>query len=133
MRYSVDIEDLLRLAITTTGLSASANPLPPSFTVPYALVTATGGSTYDRVQDRLTASIDVYASTWADAQTWAETVVGKVRAIEGTTQGTAARGMAFVYWVEVDSLPYKNDDPERPDLACMTVNVTVYVRNISSN
>lgn len=130
MRYSVDIEDTLRLAITSNTLEASANPMPPSFSVPYALVTATGGSTEDIVQDRLSASIDVYAATWAEAQTQAEYVVGRLRDIEGTEQGTNERGKAFVYRVEFDSLPYKNTDPDRPDLACMTVNVTVYIRNI---
>ena len=128
--HSIDIEDALRLAITDSNLTATAPPLPPSFSVPYCLVMATGGDTSDMVLDRLGATVHVYAATWADAQAKAEYALARVRAKEGDFIGTAARGRSFVYRVEADSLPYHNPDPERNDLARWTFNLSIYVRAI---
>ena len=116
--YSVDIEDVLRTQIGDSTLTASANPLPPSFTLPYALVTALGGTTHDLVIDELRASVDVYADTWANAHTYAQIALARTR------------GLQTAYFVEVDALPYHNPDPLRPDLARVTFDLTIGVRNI---
>lgn len=128
--YSIDIEDALRLAITCQELPASAPPFPPSFTVPFCMVKAVGGDTHDLVIDRLAVTILVYAETWAQAQELAQLAMARVRATEGTWIGTEVRGRSFVYYVEIDALPFNDPDPERNDLARWSFNASIHIRNI---
>lgn len=118
--YSVDIADLLRTAIEGEGFTASANPLPPDFQTPYALVTPLGGITTEKVIDHLRASVDVYTDTWTNGYTYSQIALERARGLQGA------------YLVEVESLPYHNPDPLRPDLARMTFNLNILIRNIES-
>lgn len=122
---TIDIEDALQAALNADGFVACAPPVPPTLgsTLPFVVLTRTGGSTCSLVQDWHYVSVDVYASTWADAQAQASQLTAWFRALAGTTLGGVP-----CYKCDINAYPYNNTDTDHPTIARVTFNAHVLTR-----
>lgn len=112
-------KDMEAVICGTLPIEACAVPLPPDFDMhlPLALVTRTGGQEIERVLDRHSLSVDVYAETWAQANNYACECVSALRLAEG---GALRRVEANV--------PYDNRDTAHPDVPRVTFTCSIVER-----
>lgn len=111
--------DMEALVCGVMPIESCAVPLPHDFEqyLPLALVTRTGGQEIERVLDRHSLSIDVYASTWTEANRLARRCVSALREAEG---GAFRRVEANV--------PYDNTDTAHPDIPRVTFTAAIVER-----
>ena len=121
----IDVEDALRLDLSAL-LPAMRCYAPPATDVrPRDLmVTRTGGAPASAVTHEHDVSIDVWASSDAEAVSLADAacgVVGSLQLRETATEWKGARTMT----------PYLNPDPDRPLLSRATFTATLTCRGSS--
>lgn len=121
-----DIENEVAIALSEV-VSCSATPLPRDFarSLPYCLITQTGGRTQDRVLDTFGLSLDIYAPLWSQAKATANQIVAYLRTLEGTVQNDITW-----YGVDIESLPYNNPDPNHEDIPRCTIYMTLSIREL---
>lgn len=117
----IDAEDVVQAHFNACGINAAAVPLPNGFEsrLPFALVTRAGGQTRHEAADTHVLSIDVYASTWADATEAANRCVECFRGLDGAFDGAVK-----LYDADAN-MPYKNPDPRHSDLPRETFTATL--------
>ena len=120
----VDIEEEIRLALKDY-LTAYVRPLPKNYTLPYVLITATGGSTSNTV-DTFTVTLDAKAETDAEAYDLLTTALGVLE-----TQ--AAEQFGALRHAIINSLARWGTDPVRPDLKLCTATVLVTAHRAPSS
>lgn len=128
----IDIEAAMAGWIESNGVTASAPPLSQDYTdrLPFAVVTRTGGSQRTRVLSTHSIDVDVYASTWAGAQTAANriaAIVAKAEA-EDLTWVEDGRTLSCPCYTSTANLPYNNPDPRHPNVPRVTFSATVTTR-----
>lgn len=118
----VDVEYVIAEAL---GIHATPTPANLGASLPYAIVSRTGGGRADLVVDNHFVDIDVYSydDDWAGATDEAASLIA--RACE--LGGTSAAG-ATVCAVTVETMPYNNPDPDHPSLARSTFSLRVTAR-----
>lgn len=122
---TIDIEDALQQALNAEGIAACAPPVPADLgsTLPFVVLTRTGGSEQSLVQDWHYVSVDVYAATVASAMTAASFLTAWFRALPGSTIGGVP-----CYKCDINAYPYNNTDQDNPKLARATFGVHVLTR-----
>lgn len=118
----VDIEYAIAEA-----LDIHATPIPANLgtSLPYAVVTRTGGGRADLVVDNHFVDVDVYSydGDWAGATDEAATLIAHACELGGTTSVGA-----LICAVTVETMPYNNPDPDHPSLARSTFSLRVTAR-----
>lgn len=114
---SIDIEDEVRLALKDY-FDIYCRPLPKDFVVPSLLVTQTGGSD-DNTIDNFNITIDSRAETEAEA-------LNLLLDATATLKEIAKLQSSKLRFVNVNTCGSWGTDPIRPDLAMATAQLTVY-------
>lgn len=117
IQRSIDIEDEVRLALKDY-FDIYCRPLPKNFAVPSLLVTQTGGSD-DNTIDNFNITIDSRAETEAEALNLLLDATATLREI-AKLQSSKLR------FVTVNTCGSWGTDPVRPELAMATAQLTVY-------
>lgn len=112
----VDIEEEIRLALKNY-FTTYVRPLPNDFKTPSLLITATGGSTKNRV-DTFTVVIDARAKEDADADELLRNAIGVLEE-QARVQVGALRN------VKVNSMGSWGADPVRPELKMRSATLRV--------
>lgn len=123
----IDVEDALRVDVSalaqSRGISASFLCPPYDGSCPSALFERIGGRRINRVADQHRVSVDVRASTAADAVALADSVAGCVCALPDYAAGANEWKSA-----SIETLPYMNLDPDHPDVPRWTFLAVVVAR-----
>ena len=117
IQRSIDIEDEVRLALKDY-FDIYCRPLPKDFVVPSLLVTQTGGSD-DNTIDNFNITIDSRAETEAEA-------LNLLLDATATLKEIAKLQSSKLRFVNVNTCGSWGTDPIRPDLAMATAQLTVY-------
>ena len=117
IQRSIDIEDEVRLALKDY-FDIYCRPLPKDFVVPSLLVTQTGGSD-DNTIDNFNITIDSRAETEAEA-------LNLLLDATATLKEIAKLQSSKLRFVNVNSCGSWGTDPIRPELAMATAQLTVY-------
>lgn len=112
----VDIEEEIRAALAKY-FTVYARPLPANFAVPCLLVTATGGTSKNKI-DAFTVVIDARAETAAAADQLAREALGALEELARQQEGA-------LRFVEVNALANWKTDPVRPELELRTITTKV--------
>ena len=128
----IDIEAAMAGWLESNGVTASAPPLSQDYAdrLPFVLVTRTGGSQRTRVLSTHSIDVDVYAATWAEAQTAANRIAGIVSKAEAEdlTWNEDGRTLLCPCYTSIANLPYNNPDPRHPNVPRVTFSATVTTR-----
>ena len=128
----IDIEAAMAGWLESNGVTASAPPLSQDYAdrLPFVLITRTGGSQRSRVLSTHSIDVDVYAATWAEAQSAANRIAGIVAKAEAEdlTWGDGGRTLRCPCYTSVSNLPYNNPDPRHPNVPRVTFSATVTTR-----
>lgn len=128
----IDIEAAMAGWLESNGVTASAPPLSQDYTdrLPFVLITRTGGSQRSRVLSAHSIDVDVYAATWAEAQTSANRIAGIVAKAEAEdiTWVEDGRTLWCPCYTSQANLPYNNPDPRHPNVPRVTFSATVTTR-----
>ena len=128
----IDIEAAMAGWLESHGVTASAPPLSQDYAdrLPFAVVTRTGGSQRTRVLSTHSIDVDVYAGTWAEAQTAANRIAGIVAKAEAEdlTWVEDGRTLWCPCYTSMANLPYNNPDPRHPNVPRVTFSATVTTR-----
>ena len=122
---SIDVEDVVREALSASINEVYVRPLPSSYKVPCLLIQQVGGTELNTI-DTFDVSIDARAELAGEASELLRTAIAVLKA-KAKEQSTAIR------YVEVNSLGNWGVDPVRPDLAMMTARVRVVVHQQKIN
>lgn len=128
----IDIEAALAGYLFGKGVTASAPPLSADYAdrLPFVLITRTGGSQRSRVLSTHSIDVDVYAATWAEAQSAANRIAGYVAQAE--LEDLTWRDGALTLWcpcyTSKANMPYNNPDPRHPNVPRVTFSATVTTR-----
>ncbi len=120
----VDVEGAL-----ASALGIAAPPVPEDLTarLPYAVATRTGGSRAGKVVDTFYVDFDVWCAKdeWGLAHEVAAGLLARAEELPRSGGGAAT-------WcaVSVETHPYNNPDPVRPDLARVTFAMTITARAV---
>lgn len=117
IQRSIDIEDEVRLALKDY-FDIYCRPLPKDFVVPSLLVTQTGGSD-DNTIDNFNITIDSRAETEAEA-------LNLLLDATATLKEIAKLQSSKLRFVNVNTCGSWGTDPIRPELAMATAQLTVY-------
>lgn len=116
---SIDVENVIREALSASINGVYLRPLPPSYKVPCLLIQQVGGTELNTI-DTFDISIDARAELEEEASELLRKAIAILKAV-AKEQTTAIR------YVVVNSLGSWGVDPVRPDLAMMTARVRVVV------
>ena len=108
----VDIEEEIRRALADY-FTVYVRPLPANFAVPSLLITATDGTSKNKI-DTFTVVIDARAETDAEADELARNALG-------TLQALASQQTGALSFMEVNALANWKTDPVRPELKMRTI------------
>lgn len=120
----VDIEDEIRKALKDY-FTVYVRPLPANFKVPSLLVTATGGTTENTI-DNFTVSIDARAKTDAEADELARNALGALLEL-------ARQQVGELRFSKINTLANWKTDPVRPELKMRTITAQVYAHREKIN
>ena len=112
----VDIEEEIRAQLALY-FTAYVRPLPANFAVPSLLITATGGTSENTI-DNFTVTIDARANTDAAADELARNALGVLEVIAKEQRGA-------IRFSSVNALANWRNDPVRPDLKMRTITAQV--------
>ena len=113
---SIDVEDEIRLSLSDY-ITAYCRPLPKDFTLPCILVTKTGGTDADSI-NQMVVSLDARAKTEAEADRILRTAIGILKAC-------AALHTTKIKHITVNSSGSWGVDPVRPDICMCTATLEV--------
>lgn len=116
----IDVE-----AALAADLGVHAPPVPSDLggALPYCVAERVGGGRADLVVDTHYVAFDVWARTWDGAQAEAADLLARAMALPRDPH--ARHGWCAV---TADALPYDNPDPDRPDLARATFQLSITCR-----
>lgn len=119
----VDIEETIA---DIYGIHATPKPADLGASLPYAVVSRTGGGRADLVVDNHFVDVDVYSDPddWAGATAEAS----RLLALMADCINKQASNGAVLYAATVEALPYNNPDPDHPTLARSTFSMRVTAR-----
>lgn len=119
----VDVEELLRIDLSTDGCPVCAPPVPDSLgeSLPLAMVERDGGTRMNIVMDAHNVTVSTWAATWAEAMAAANALAGAIARLP-MTEGTSTQWRA----ADVTGLPSNAPDPAHPTIprAQFTAQVT---------
>lgn len=113
---SIDVEDEIRLTLSNY-ITTYCRPLPKDFTLPCILVTKSGGTDADSI-NQMVVSLDARAKTEAEADRILRTAIGILKAC-------AALHTTKIKHITVNSSGSWGVDPVRPDLCLCTATLEV--------
>lgn len=113
---SIDIEDAVRLALSDY-ITTYCRPLPKDFETPSILVTKTGGTDADTI-DQMIVTLDARAKSEAEADLILRQAIGILKA-------SAALHSTPIKHITVNSSGSWGLDPVRPDLCMCTATLEV--------
>ena len=121
----VDVEELLRLDLSTEGCPVSAPPVPGDLgdALPRAVVQRDGGTRMSLVMDSHDVTVYVWAATWAEAMREADRIAGAVARLPMTEGATTQWRTA-----DVTALPFAAPDPAHPTIPRAQLTATVTCR-----
>lgn len=124
LAIAVDIEDVVSRAV---GIHGTPVPADLGASLPYAMVTRTGGGRNGLVVDNHYVDIDVWSESddWAGATEYA----ARLEAAILESKGCEYAG-AVICAASVESHPYNNPDPDHPTLARVTFSMLITTRAI---
>ena len=121
----VDVEELLRLDLTTDACPVFAPPVPDSLgaALPCAMVERDGGQRMNPVMDEHAVTVSVWAATWADAMREADRIAGAVARLPMTPG-------AQTQWrtADITGLPSSAPDPAHPTIPRVQLTASVTCR-----
>jgi len=118
---TIDIEDVVREALRSAGVTAYCRPLPAEYELPNVLVTQVGGTESKHIST-FSVVLDVRAEYEMAAMVTLRNAVGALKAI-ANAQTTAIRH------IEVNSSGSWGTDPARPDLAMCSARLEITAHN----
>jgi hypothetical protein len=113
---SIDVEDAVRLALSDY-ITTYCRPLPKDFAMPSILVTKTGGTDADSIDQHI-ITLDARAKTEAEADRILRTAIGILKAC-------AALHTTPIKHITVNSSGSWGVDPVRPDICLCTATLEV--------
>jgi len=116
IKIPIDIEDEVRKALDPY-LTVFCRPLPKSFELPCILVSKTGGSDTNSI-DNFNVVLDARANTEAEADRYLRIAVGILKEV-------AAMQITELRHITVNSSGSWGTDPVRPELAMCTATLEV--------
>ena len=116
IRIPIDVEDEIRLTLSDY-ITTYCRPLPKGFTLPCIMVTKTGGTDADSI-DQMIVTLDARAKTEAEADRILRTAIGILKAC-------AALHTTQIKHITVNSSGSWGVDPVRPDLCLCTATLEV--------
>lgn len=121
----VDVEELLRLDITTEACPVCAPPVPEDLgsTLPIAMVERDGGTRMNLVVDAHNATVSVWAATWAEAMAAANALAGAIARLP-MTGGTTTQWRT----ADITGLPSNAPDPAHPTIPRVQLTAQVTCR-----
>lgn len=121
----VDVEELLRLDLSTDACPVFAPPVPDSLgsALPCAMVERDGGQRMNPVMDEHAVTVSVWAPTWADAMREADRIAGAVARLPMTPG-------AQTQWrtADITGLPSSAPDPAHPTIPRVQLTASVTCR-----
>lgn len=112
----IDVEDEIRLTLSDY-ITTYCRPLPKDFTLPCILVSKTGGTDTDSI-NQMVVSLDARAKTEAEADRILRTAIGILKAC-------AALHTTQIKHITVNSSGSWGVDPVRPDICLCTATLEV--------
>lgn len=112
----VDIEEEIRAQLAD-HFTVYVRPLPANFAVPSLLITATGGTSKNTI-DNFTVVIDARANTPAAADELARNALGALERIAKEQKGA-------LRYLRINALANWRVDPVRPELSMRTITAQV--------
>lgn len=109
---SIDIEEAIRLALSSKLAHVYVRPLPKDFEVPSVLIQQVGGTELNTI-DTASIKLDARAETEAEASELLRTAIASLK--KAINEGDTA-----IRFFEVNSSGSWGSDPVRPDLAMCT-------------
>lgn len=121
----IDVEAAVVASAAGYSLDMAAYPVPRELgrRMPLTVLQRTGGSTASKVLDAHDISFDCYAVRWDEAMELANDVCGFIHSLEGQNVGGI-----MCHRSQLRTLPYNNPDPNRPDLARVTLSAVLTLR-----
>lgn len=121
----MDVEDLLRLDLTTDGCPVCSPPVPGDLgsTLPVAMVERDGGQRMSLVMDQHAVTVSVWAETWAAAMAEADRLAGAVARLP-MTPGTTTQWRT----ADITGLPTNAPDPAHPTIPRVQLTASVTCR-----
>lgn len=113
---SIDVEDAVRLTLSDY-VTTYCRPLPKDFALPCILVTRTGGTDADTI-DQMMITLDSRAKTEAEADRILRTAIGILKA-------SAALHTTPIKHITVNSSGSWGVDPVRPDICMCSATIEV--------
>lgn len=123
IRIPIDVEDEIRLTLADY-ITTYCRPLPKDFILPCILVTKTGGTDADSI-DQMIVTLDARAKTEAEADRILRTAIGILKAC-------AALHTTQIKHITVNSSGSWGVDPVRPDLCLCTATLEVIAHQITT-
>ena len=120
-----DVEDLLRLDLTTDACPVCGPPVPDDLgsSLPVGMVERDGGTRMSLVMDAHNVTVSVWAATWADAMAEANRLAGAVARLP-MTQGTTTQWRT----ADITGLPSNAPDPAHPTIPRVQLTAQVTCR-----
>lgn len=121
----VDVEELLRLDLTSDTCPVTAPPVPDDLgaTLPVAMVERDGGQRMNLVMDSHAVTVSVWSETWADAMRMADQLAGAIARLP-MTENTQTQWRT----ADVTGLPSNAPDPAHPTIPRVQLTATVTCR-----
>ena len=116
IRIPIDVEDEIRLTLSDY-ITTYCRPLPKDFALPCILVTKSGGTDADSI-DQMIVTLDARAKTEAEADQILRTAIGILKAC-------AALHTTQIKHITVNSSGSWGVDPVRPDICLCTATLEV--------
>lgn len=121
----VDVEELLRLDLTTDECPVCAPPVPDDLgaVLPIAMVERDGGTRMSLVMDAHDVTVSVWAETWAEAMAAANAIAGAIARLP-MTDGTTTQWRT----ADLTGLPSNAPDPAHPTIPRVQLTAQVTCR-----
>lgn len=121
----VDVEELLRLDLTTDACHVCAQPVPEDLgsALPLAVVERDGGTRMNLVVDSHNVTVSVWAETWAEAMAAANALAGAIARLP-MTDGTTTQWRT----ADLTGLPSNAPDPAHPTIPRVQLTAQVTCR-----
>lgn len=121
----VDVEELLRIDLTTEACPVCAPPVPDDLgaTLPVAMVERDGGTRMNLVIDAHDVTVSVWGETWAEAMAAANALAGSIARLP-MTDGTATQWRT----ADLTGLPSNAPDPAHPTIPRVQLTAQVTCR-----
>lgn len=124
----IDIEDALRVDVGeyASDVLCCAQPAPDDLTTPCACFMDVGGVSATIVSHEYSVRVDVWADTYAEANSIADWIAGIVASLPLRDPESGRHYLT----AEINSTPYLNPDPMRPTLPRASFRAELALRGV---